>query len=206
MLGSYEGSIRAKVITGFDSKQFIPAADYAAKSAFTSQIWKKFDTSRRCLQHNFLLVLMWPIWYTENNSRIQLPWIGLPNRLTTLQFLWQNFFQKSVNPWKLPCSLACEFCSRKETRQESLAPVAPFVGHSELFYHRWCVVMLSKKCQKVLLEAFVMCCEVSQWRLLSKWKSYSSSTDNGLICISYFLYGVLSKPESKSSFKNESKE
>lgn len=151
MLGSYKGSIHAKVIIGFDSKQFIPAADYAAKPAFTSQIWKKFDTSGRCLQYNFLLVLMWPICYTENNSRIQLPWIGLPNRLTTLQFLSQNFLQKSVNPWKLPCSLACEFCSRKETRQESLAPVALFVGHSELF-HQGTVISWGVMCGNALQE------------------------------------------------------
>lgn len=79
---SYEGSISAKIINGFYSKQFIPAADYAAEFAFTSQIQKKFDICERCLPHNFLLVLIWPVSCTENNkSRIQLAWIGLSNRL-----------------------------------------------------------------------------------------------------------------------------
>lgn len=137
-------------------------------------------------------------------------WIWLPNRIATLQFLRQEMSWKSVNPWKLPCSLAWELCSRERK-------CTGVLGSSYTFSMIFWVVLSGdshtmrgdvpaaplKICQKVLLAAFLMCCEISQWRILSKWKSYSHNTDNGPICIPHFLYHISYMPENNSVFQKK---
>lgn len=137
ILGDSKGSISVKVKTDLIHiccrlcRKIISLENFWNQSSLLKEIWLLWKVSPT----QFLLVLIWSICYIKTNKNIiQLACIGLPNRTTTLQFMWQESLKGSAN-WTLPCSLACEFSSRKNTRQESLSPVTPFPGYSKLFYY-----------------------------------------------------------------------